>query len=168
VDISQNLAMCNRFVQSGQVVKPGQKCRVLMRGPAGKFEVDYSEAVFSGAARDDNRKHWEKREGAEEVQIPDVEKYGEKNKTTGVQSWETLRSKSSMQGLLLPQPQGKSYRLLKVVTTDAGPKRTARLGNDRTPIFEPPLPDEPGPIEAEIPARAVKPPNPSEAQGELF
>jgi len=35
---------------------------------------------------------------------------------------------------LQPQPPGKNYRLLKVVTQQATPEQIARLGNDRVPI----------------------------------
>jgi hypothetical protein len=55
-----------------------------------------------------------------------------------VQNWEDVREGSSMDGLLLPQPPGKTYRLLKVVTQAATPKQIARLGNDRVPVLHPP------------------------------
>jgi hypothetical protein len=44
-----------------------------------------------------------------------------------------------MEGLLLPQPPGKDYRLLKVVTQPATPEQVQRLGNDRVPVFAPPV-----------------------------
>jgi hypothetical protein len=40
-----------------------------------------------------------------------------------------------MEGLLLPQPPGKDYRLLKVVTQPATIEQIARLGNERAPVF---------------------------------
>ena len=40
-----------------------------------------------------------------------------------------------MEGLLLPRPPGKEYRLLKVVTQPATAEQLARLGNDRVPVF---------------------------------
>lgn len=39
-----------------------------------------------------------------------------------------------MEGLLLPRPPGKDYRLLKVVTQAATPEQAAWLGNDRVPM----------------------------------
>lgn len=53
------------------------------------------------------------REGAEPVIVPEIERFGEKNKTTGQQNWEELPPGSALQGLLLPIPPGKDYRLLK-------------------------------------------------------
>ena len=38
------------------------------------------------------------------------------------------------EGLLLPQPPGKDYRLLKIVTQPATPSQIEKLGNDRAPI----------------------------------
>jgi len=46
---------------------------------------------------------------------------------------------SALEGLLLPQPPGKDYRLLKIVTQPATPEQVARLGNDRAPVLV--LPD---------------------------
>jgi len=43
--------MCNRYVQSGKEVRPGQRTMVLMRGPGGEFELPFEEAVFGGPAR---------------------------------------------------------------------------------------------------------------------
>ena len=154
--------MCNRFVQGDQVVKPGEKATVLMRGPGGTFQIEFTGAVFSGAARADNLRHWTLHKGAEEVRVPSVSRYGEKNRLTGVQSWEDVAPGSTMQGMLLPQPPGKDYRLLKVVTTDGGPERSAQFGNDRTPIFEPPLPATPTSITAEeLPGSSRHPSRPT-------
>jgi hypothetical protein len=41
---------------------------------------------------------------------------------------------SALEGLLLPQPPGKDYRLLKIVTQPATPEQFARLGNNRAPV----------------------------------
>ena len=111
---------------------------VLMRGPQGEFELPFTEAVFGGPAKKESRNYWLHREGAEEVVVPNVSKFGEKNKATGEQGWEDVTPGSSLEGLLLPQPPGKSYRLLKIVTQPATPEQIARLGNDRTPIVRPP------------------------------
>ena len=156
--------MCNRFVQNGRMVRPGERCVVLMRGPGGTFEMEFDGAVFGGAARADNSGYWTGRAGAEEVRVPAVSRYGEKNKATGAQSWEDVAAGAAMQGLLLPMPPGKDYRLLKVVTTDGGPRRAALFGNDRTPVFEPALPETPGKISVDGGAGGEGP----VAQGELF
>lgn len=124
--------MCNRFVQDGVEIKPGQKAKVLMRGPTGKFEMEFKAAVFGGPARRESRNYWLNRENAEEVLVP-VEAFGEKDKVTGQQNWEQRFGR--MEGLLLQQPPGKDYRLLKVVTQDAMEEQAARLGNDRVPVF---------------------------------
>jgi hypothetical protein len=75
--------MCNRVVQNGGVVKPGGRVTVLMRGPQGDFELPFTEAIFGGPAKSESRNYWIKREGAEEVLVPGVSRFGEKNKTTG-------------------------------------------------------------------------------------
>jgi hypothetical protein len=69
-----------------------------------------------------------------DVVVPDVTRFGEKNQATGEQGWEDLPPGSALQGLLLPQPPGKDYRLLKVMTQPASPDQVARLGNDRAPV----------------------------------
>ncbi len=133
--------MCNRVVQNGVEVKPGGKATVLMRGPQGEFELPFTEAVFGGPARGESRNYWITREGAEDVRVPNISKFGEKNKTTGEQGWEDVAPGSSLQGLLLPQPPGKEYRLLKIVTQPASAEQMARLGNDRAPVvFSPDTP----------------------------
>jgi hypothetical protein len=126
--------MCNRVVQKHVVVKPGECVKVLMRGPQGEFEIPFDEAVFGGPAKTESRNYWIKREGAEEVLVPEVTRFGEKNKATGEQGWENLPPGSALEGLLLPQPLGKQYRLLKVLTQPATVDQIARLGNDRAPV----------------------------------
>lgn len=64
-----------------------------------------------------------------------IERFGEKDKSTGEQNWEDVPANSAMEGLLLPRPPGKDYRLLKVVTQPATAEQFARLGNDRVPVF---------------------------------
>jgi hypothetical protein len=126
--------MCNRIVQMDKEVKPGGKVTVLMRGPQGEYELPFTEAVFGGPARVESKNYWLKRERAEEVRIPNVSRFGEKNKTTGTQGYEDVPPGSSLEGFLLPQPPGKNYRLLKVLTQPASPEQIARLGSDRTPV----------------------------------
>lgn len=128
--------MCNRVIQKGHVVKPQGRLTVLMKGPGGEYELPF-EAVFGGPARTENRNYWIKREGAEEVRIPDVQGFGEQDKTSGRQNWEDLPDGSSLEGLLLPPPPGKDYRLVKVVTRAATPDEFQRLGNDRAPVVHP-------------------------------
>lgn len=127
--------MCNRFVQKGREVRPGQRAVVLMKGPGGLFEMPFDAAVFGGPARNESRNYWIKREGAEAVIVPDIERFGEKDKTSGQQNWEDVPAGSALEGLLLPTPTGKDYRLLKVVTQTATAEQMARLGNDRVPVF---------------------------------
>jgi hypothetical protein len=117
--------MCNRVVQKNKPIKPGERVTVLMRGPQGEFELPFTEAVFGGPAKSESRGYWIQRENAENVIVPEVTGFGEKNKTTGEQGWENLPS---------PQPPGKDYRLLKVVTRPATADQIARLGNDRAPV----------------------------------
>ena len=128
--------MCNRFVQNGRVIKPGERALVLMRGPGGEFELPFDAAVFGGPARNESRGYWIKREGAEPVLVPAIERFGEKDKTTGQQNWEDVPAGSAMEGLLLPRPPGKDYRLLKVVTQAATQDQINRLGNDRVPVVK--------------------------------
>lgn len=130
--------MCNRVVQKNIEVKPGGKTTVLLRGPGGEFELEFTEAIFGGPARVESRNYWIRREGAEEVVVPDVTRYGEKHQDTGEQGWEDLPPGSALEGLLLPMPPGKAYRLLKIVTQPATPEQFARLGNDRSPVVRPP------------------------------
>lgn len=111
---------------------------VLMTGPGGEFEVPFDEAIFGGPARSESRSYWIKREGAERVLVPDIERFGEKDKASGRQNWEVVPADSRMEGLLLPRPPGKEYRLLKVVTQPATPEQVGRLGNDRVPVFTTP------------------------------
>jgi hypothetical protein len=77
--------MCNRFVQAGRIVKPGERARVLMKGPGAVFELPFDEAVFGRPAKSESRNYWIRREGAEPVIVPDVERFGEKNNATGEQ-----------------------------------------------------------------------------------
>jgi len=130
--------MCNRVVQKDKVIKPGERISVLMRGPQGEFELSFEEAIFGGPAKVESRNYWIRREGAEDVRVPDVTRFGEKNQTTGEQGWEDVQPNSTLDGLLLPQPPGKDYRLLKIVTQPATPDQIARLGNDRAPIVRKP------------------------------
>lgn len=127
--------MCNRVVQSGKIIKPGERARVLMKGPGAVFEIPFEDAVFGGPAKSESRNYWIRREGAEPVIVPDIERFGEKNKTTGEQGWEDVPPGTALEGLLLPQPPGKNYRLLKIVTQPATEEQLARLGNDRAPVF---------------------------------
>ena len=126
--------MCNRIVQDGRIIKPGERARVLMKGPGAVFELPFEDAVFGGPAKKESRNYWINREGAEPVIVPDIERFGEKNKATGEQGWEDVPPGSSLEGLLLPQPPGKDYRLLKIVTQPATEDQVARLGNDRAPV----------------------------------
>jgi hypothetical protein len=107
--------MCNRFVQDECEVKPGQKARVLMRGPAGEFDVPFDEATFGGPARNESRNYWIKREGVEPVLVPNISRFGEKDKSTGQQNWENAPPGSAVEGLLLPTPPGKDLSAVSVV-----------------------------------------------------
>jgi hypothetical protein len=135
--------MCNRVVQNGVEIKPGGRATVLMRGPQGEYELPFTEAIFGGPAKRESRGYWKSREGAEDVIVPDVPMLVYKKNTTGEQGYEDVPSGSSLEGLLLPQPPGKSYRLLKIVTQPATPDQIGRLGNDRAPVVLPPKPPLP-------------------------
>lgn len=106
-----------------------------MRGPGGEYELPFEEAIFGGPARQESRNYWIKREGAEDVIVPNVSRFGEKDKTTGQQNYEDVPPGTALEGLLLPTPPGKQYRLLKIVTQAATPEQIARLGNDRAPVI---------------------------------
>ena len=126
--------MCNRVVQNDLIVKPGGKITVLMKGPGGEFELPFNDAIFGGPAKKESRNYWLQREGAVDVVVPNVTRFGEKNQTTEEQGWEDVPPGTALEGLLLPQPPGKDYRLLKIVTQPATPDQLARLGNDRAPV----------------------------------
>ena len=126
--------MCNRFVQKGREVRPGQRAVVLLKGPGAEFEIPFDEAIFGGPARSESRNYWIRREGAELVRVPEIERFGEKDKATQQQNWEDVPPGSALEGLLLPRPPGKDYRLLKIVTQAATAEQIARLGNDRAPV----------------------------------
>lgn len=142
--------MCNRVVQKGKIIKPGEKIKVRMKGPGAEFDLEFDGAIFGGPAKRESKGYWKSKERAEEVIIPDVERFGEKNKTTDEQGWEDIEPGSSLEGLLLPDTvakNGEHYRLLKVVTQPATPDQFSRLGNDRTPVVIPAKPQSPGSAE---------------------
>ena len=107
--------MCNRIVQHGQEIKPGKRVMVLLRGPGGEFEVPFEEAVFGGPARKESRNLWIRREGAEPVIVPEVERFGEKDKLTGQQNWEDVPKGTALEWVApahptrqgLPAPQSR-------------------------------------------------------------
>ena len=119
--------MCNRVVQKDQEIKPGQRVMVLLKGPGAEFELPFEGAVFAGPAKKESRNYWIKREAAEDVIVPDVSRFGERNKATDEQGWEDVPPGSALEGLPLPPPPGKDYRLLKIVTQPATPDQFARL-----------------------------------------
>ena len=130
--------MCNRVVQKDRgFVKPTQPLKVLMKGPGGYFDMEI-EGIFGGPARSESKNFWINREGAEEVIVPDVEQFGEKDKATGEQHWEEVPPGTALEGLLLPvevsKKTGEPYRLVKIVTQPATPDQIARMGNDRAPV----------------------------------
>ena len=140
--------MCNRIVQEGTPIKPGERVKVLLRGPGGEFEIEY-RAVFGGPARSESKNYWLHKERAEEVIIPGITAFGEQHEITGVQGWEAVPEGSALEGFLLPRPPLKDYRLLKIKTRQATPEQEMRLGNDRAPVVKrgtgpvpPPPPDE--------------------------
>ena len=68
------------------------------------------------------------------VIVPNVTRFGEKDKQTKQQNWEDVPHGTALEGLFLPTPPGKDYRLLKVLTQPATADQIARLGNDRAPV----------------------------------
>ena len=129
------VCMCNRFVQKGREVRPQQNATVLMKGPGGFFELPF-EAVFGGPARNESRNYWIKREGAEPVIVPDIERFGEKDKTTGVQNWERRACRDRVGRPAAPNTSGKkntdssrsSHNQRRSINSPA-------LGNDRAPVL---------------------------------
>ncbi len=79
----------------------------------------FDGAVFGGPARSESCDYWIKREDAEEMIVPKIERFGEKDKATGQHHWEEVAAGSALEGLLLPTPPGKDYRLLNVVIQPA-------------------------------------------------
>ena len=131
--------MCNRVVQKGKVIKPGEKITVLMKGPGAEFELTFDGAVFGGPAKSESRGYWLKRERAEPVIIPDVSRYGEKNKTTEEQGWEDVQPGSSLEGLCAAAATTRQG--LSAIESCHAARYTdqiARLGNDRAPVVVPP------------------------------
>jgi hypothetical protein len=61
---SKSRATCNRIIQDGRVIKPGERVMVLLRGRGGELKLPFEEAVFGGPARSESRNHWFKRERA--------------------------------------------------------------------------------------------------------
>ena len=45
-----------------------------------------------------------------------------------------LPAPAALEALLLPQPPGKAYRLLKILTQPAASVQIAKLGSDRAPV----------------------------------
>jgi hypothetical protein len=135
--------MCNAIVQDNVTIKPGQKAKVLMKGPGGYFEIEYTGAVLAGCATEEKLPWW-KTQG-EEVLIP-AEGFGEKNKIRGGQGFGSLPKGSFLKGILMRQEPGKDYRVLKIVTMNGGGDATEKWGNDRIPVVVPPGgdPNRPG------------------------
>jgi hypothetical protein len=138
-------------VQSRRPERPGphqtpRQTKGLAQGARGYFELPF-EGTFAGAAKKEKRQYWLDVERADEVIIPDVEGFEEANKETGAQSREATPPGTALEGLLLPQPPGKDYRLLKVLTQPTTPDQFARWGNDRAPVIH-----EAGPKEQKRPA----------------
>ncbi len=44
------------------MIKPGEKAKVLMRGPRGEIELPFTQAVFGGPAKRESRGYWIKTE----------------------------------------------------------------------------------------------------------
>ena len=79
----ENAAMCNRVVQNDLILKPGGKITVLMKGPGGEFELPFNEAIFGGPAKKESRNYWLQREGAVDVIVPNVTRFGEEQNDGG-------------------------------------------------------------------------------------
>jgi hypothetical protein len=126
--------ICNRFVQKNRSVKPDDRVTVMMKGPGAKIDMPFDGAAFGGPAKSENRGYWISPEGAVGVRVPDVRPIWGKEQKRGEQGWEDVVPGSTLDRLLLPQPLGKDYRQLKIVTQPATADQIARLGIDRTPI----------------------------------
>jgi hypothetical protein len=97
----------HRFVQKGREVRPQQNATVLMKGPGGFFDLPF-EAVFGGPARNESRNYWIKQEGAEPVIVPEIERFGEKDKVSGQQNWEDVPAGSALEGAVAAHQAGES------------------------------------------------------------
>jgi|GEM_PF-2389516 hypothetical protein len=127
--------MCNAIIQESVTIKPGQKAKVLLKGPGGYFEIEYTGAVLAGCATEEKLNWWKTK--GEEVLIPAMG-YGEKNKFNGNQAFGHLPEGSMIRGILLPPEPGRDYRILKIVTRNGGEDALERWGNDRVPVVVPP------------------------------
>lgn len=74
--------MCDRFIEKCREVRPGQRALALMRGPGGEFEKPFDEAIFGGRIRNESRNYWIQRGRTEPVVVPDISRFGEKDKAT--------------------------------------------------------------------------------------
>jgi hypothetical protein len=98
-------------VQKDVVVKPGQRLMVLLKGRARSLRCLHTATVRGGLRQSEQgaraADYWIKREGAEEVLVPEVTRFGEKNKATEEQGWEDVAPGSALEGLLLPNRRGR-------------------------------------------------------------
>lgn len=126
--------MCNRIVQKTVIISPGGKRRVkvLLEGPHGLSEHEWEEIVFTGCATREKFRWWARQ--GDEVTIP-AEKYGEKNKTTGEQGYGIVPEGMGIKAIVLRPEPGKTYRNLKIVTTDGGEEAERLFGNNRVPLL---------------------------------
>ena len=118
-------------------MKPGQKIMVKLRGPGGEFELPFGGSdSFGGPARMESRNYWIKSEGAEPVIVPNVERFGEKDKATGKQNWEDVPAGSALEaGCSCPHRQGKSIGCSRWSRSRPRRTRWRALGNDRAPVL---------------------------------
>jgi hypothetical protein len=157
--------MCNTIVQNGVVIRPGQPVMVVMRGPGGDWLMPLP-AVWGGSARGERRKYWTKAQGGMEVIIPAVTRWGEVD--GGKAQWENLPPGAGLRGILLPEQQrkdGGTYRILKLVTTDATGSQRGRFQNDRAVEIAIDLPEF---VLPELDPAETSPSRPRATQGELF
>jgi hypothetical protein len=102
----------------------------------------FEEAVFSGCARRESLGWW-KRQGANSATVR-AENFAERSQKTGELTWVDVPVGQVMKAVLAAQLEGKTYRLLKIVTRDSTQEELERTGNPRMPVL---IPDPDRPVD---------------------
>ena len=67
------------FVQppcaKSKIIKPGEKITVHLKGPGAEFDLEFDNAIFGEPAKRESKGYWKSKECAEEVIIPDVDRF---------------------------------------------------------------------------------------------
>lgn len=122
------------------------------------------EGIWAGSATEEKLDGWLRRPGSQLAQSEPVAAIASKADDNGEMIWGEAPANARLIFVLLASPEGKSYRLAKLVTTAANPAQIAWFRHDRFVLFGTLQPD--GTIRKIPPVVPPTPPNP--AQGELF